>query len=1201
MVAIICIAAALASCMNLTLPEVSVKDDAAASGLVPVYIGLGEVESAGRVIAPTANPDIAAYRLYYGPTGGTQAMLAEFSAITAATKANVLPGTYDFTLTALDDEGRSILEGACVNVAVSDSPVSLSFDLKILGSGDGFISITASWPATVPVTQVIPVFAGVPEAAMPVSGLQTLSYYKTAPKGGYLLYLSFRDASGLEIASIPEYVRVYPNMESKAHFALAQADFNSPPSVPATFTIASAGNTSDLANASVNLTWADSSLNESGFEIEYSDDSGSNWIVLSSVVSAASTAYSATVPRGVTRLFRVRAVNAFGPSSWVTAAGFNSPYVFSYSVNGGSAIAAAEVVPGALAVKPVNPAKYGSLFGGWYLDDSAFTDDWNFLTDAVSANVTVFAKWTKAIILEPNRGEGSAVTLEWAESTTAPLPANTFTRAGYTFVGWSKTPLGAVHYADGASYTMTTGDTLYARWLSADASPAADFTTAANGEGLTITRYNPTSGTNVSVVVPEMIGGKPVLSIGRVSTTGAFGSKTFVTSIRLPETLKTIDIYAFGYCTGLTSIVIPEGVTEIVNAGSNSSSFYNCTNLVSVTLPSTLTTLGNYAFAGCSKLETVSMTNASSSALAMVGNSAFYNCVKLLSITLPDSVAAIGSNAFGYCAILTTIQLPSSLKTIEGGAFTNCTALETITFPNGLQSIGSSSFNTCSKLGSVIIPGTVTSLETQAFSNCTALSQVEIRGNINTIGFGAFSDCVNLESVVISGLVKNLSSNSDYVQYGVFYNCKKLVSVDLGPAMESLGTGTFYGCTALTSITLPSSFKQLHTYVFGSCSKLKTVNIESNILTSLGNYVFQNCSQLRSISLPDSVTSIGVSVFQGCSNLVSAKLSSQITILNSNLFMDCISLESIIIPEGATSIQSNAFSNCPALVSVSLPSTLKSISNAAFQNCLSLESITVPNAVTTIGADAFLNCQNLRTAVIGNGVTSIGNNAFDGCRMLSSLTLGFDLATIGQYAFRNCRLDTMNIPPRVTSIAQYAFANCDGITTVTLPDSLTSLGVFAFSDCDSLSTLSFGTGLSTIPDSAFAYCPALSGVNFGNAVTTIGQSAFYGASSLVSVDMPAVVTIETKAFLQATKLESVRLGSAISSIKQLAFANCPKLASVEIKAIIPPTLASINAFAGNALSRTFFVRDLDDNSVLNAYRSAENWSDFNEMILEGNF
>lgn len=112
----------------------------------------------------------------------------------------------------------------------------------------------------------------------------------------------------------------------------------------------------------------------------------------------------------------------------------------------------------------------------------------------------------------------------------------------------------------------------------------------------------------------------------------------------IPNSVTSIDAFAFYNCENLTSVVIPENVNSI-----GDQTFQNCTGLISVTIPEGVTSIGTYAFS---------------------------NCIKLDSITIPDSVTLIKSNAFQNCTGLTSVTIPDSVSTIGWRAFYNVSHIE---------------------------------------------------------------------------------------------------------------------------------------------------------------------------------------------------------------------------------------------------------------------------------------------------------------------------------------------------------------------------------------------------------------------------------------------------------------------------------------------------------------------------------------------
>lgn len=115
---------------------------------------------------------------------------------------------------------------------------------------------------------------------------------------------------------------------------------------------------------------------------------------------------------------------------------------------------------------------------------------------------------------------------------------------------------------------------------------------------ITITKY---TGQDISIEIPGEIDGKKVTAIGHTpERIGAFEYCTTLTSVVIPEGVTEIQDNAFYYCTKLTSVVIPEGVTKILD-----NAFYSCHNLKEITIPASVTVIWHCAFADCPNLQSV--------------------------------------------------------------------------------------------------------------------------------------------------------------------------------------------------------------------------------------------------------------------------------------------------------------------------------------------------------------------------------------------------------------------------------------------------------------------------------------------------------------------------------------------------------------------------------------------------------------------
>ena len=255
-----------------------------------------------------------------------------------------------------------------------------------------------------------------------------------------------------------------------------------------------------------------------------------------------------------------------------------------------------------------------------------------------------------------------------------------------------------------------------------------------------------------------------------------------------------------GYASAINSIIFPEGITTI-----GSYAFSGCSGLTSVTIPAGVTSIGGDAFSGCTSLRTVvspvwgnfsdcPVTHVTiPEGVTSIADGAFAHCSGLTSVTIPASVTSIGPSAFSECSSLTGITIPNGVTSIEYGAFYCCSALTSVIIPDGVKSIDPRVFSGCSALTGVTIPSSVTSIGYYAFYACSGLTSVTIPASVTSIGNSAFSDCVGLTSVTIPDGTTSIGN-------AAFIRCYALTSVSIPSTVTSIGNNPFYNCTALTDI-----------------------------------------------------------------------------------------------------------------------------------------------------------------------------------------------------------------------------------------------------------------------------------------------------------------------------------------------------------------------------------------------------------------
>ena len=543
----------------------------------------------------------------------------------------------------------------------------------------------------------------------------------------------------------------------------------------------------------------------------------------------------------------------------------------------------------------VNFEKAGYTFKGWATSADSeveFSDKESYKMETES-EYTLYAVWEaneNTLHFDGNGATSGAMEdMTIATDASVNLPKNGFERKGYHFIGWSTSADGAIEYKDGEQYPMGTDPEyiLYAVWevnvytityntdggTWGQSSNPSTFTiedlpvklafepvikndhaffgwyAEENFSGEVITEFtitdigditfyakfvvateglkyieenggyivNQYSGSGTEIVIPDFHADKPVFSIQ--------GNSTYPYSSAFENGITSI---TFGINTQLTSI--------------GDYAFYGCSNLVSIEIPSGVNSIGSSAFDGCSGLQGVYITdieawcaidfyNYYSNPLPLADN-LYLNDSFVAKLTIPDSITEIKDYAFNGCSSLTSIEIPSGVTSIGSHAFNGCSSLTSIEIPSGVTSISDSAFRGCSSLTSIEIPSSVTSIGERAFESCDDLTRVlfEENSQLTSIGADAFDGCSGLQGVYIADIeawcqidFAGYTSNPLYYANNLYLNGDIVTTLTIPERITEIKDSAFSGCSSLTSIEIPSGVTSIGGYAFYGCSSLDIV------------------------------------------------------------------------------------------------------------------------------------------------------------------------------------------------------------------------------------------------------------------------------------------------------------------------------------------------------------------------------------------
>ena len=435
--------------------------------------------------------------------------------------------------------------------------------------------------------------------------------------------------------------------------------------------------------------------------------------------------------------------------------------------------------------------------------------------------------------------------------------------------------------------------------------------------------------------------------------------------------------------SGCQNTIIPNSVTTIY-AGA----FYRCrVTLKSITIPNSVRTIGDYAFGWCSSLTSVTL----SSSVTSIGDRAFYSCSSLKSINIPNNVASIGEYAFYGCSSLYTIRVEATTPpTLGVDAFTSsplcnipCGTLAAYEASDWASQVGEFVEEGCAPIqtcgddlyweyadGVLTITGTG---EMYDYAADTDVPWYDVRGNIKTV---------------------SLPDAMTKIGQNAFYKCTAMTSINMPTSLTAIGEKAFAQDTKLAcEIILPASMTTIASRAFFNCKAVPAFHVEATTPPTVQADAFDYTT--APIHIPCGYGHIyGKHAQWGMLNLEMCEL------LQDNVYYypinghtaravtyhsnptDTIVIPSAVVIDGmprtVTEVADFAFTDCDDLPAIYFNEGLEYIGERAFVRCYGLHgTIVLPATLETIGERAFSYCNNVEKYLI-QAMTppALGDGAF---------------------------------------------------------------------------------------------------------------------------------------------------------------------------------------------------------------------------------
>ncbi len=601
---------------------------------------------------------------------------------------------------------------------------------------------------------------------------------------------------------------------------------------------------------------------------------------------------------------------------------------------------------------------------------------------------------------------------------------------------------------------------------------------------------------------------------------------------------------AFTYCWEVTSITIPESITEIEG------SLYfemkldvyvdNLESWCNINFTAPVGAGGFHNLYVKNKLQTEFIIPTS---ITEIKDYTFGGCRNIKSVKLHENITHIGRSAFQYCDSLVHVNIPTGINKISEYAFIGC-GLSSIVIPEGVTLIENGAFEYCRNLESVTISQSVTTIGEYVFCGCSNLESVTIPQSVTSIGKSAFSGCSNLDSISLPNSLQEIPEE-------MFKGCKSLTTIQIPYGISTIGMRAFSDCDSLTTVKIPQNVTSIEPYCFQNCKSLKNVFFEDgNMALSIGYYnsgmagtassIFLDCP-IETIYLGRNLSYPSVSPFSQKKGLTTVTVGKNVTSISGGAFNGCTGLKKLVFEDGEDVL---------SLGCMEYVSGKNAVGKGMFYDCPVKEIYLGRNITYSAGSNygysPFYN-KNLTLVVVSKYVNKVEEYAFYGAnvsRVLNYSSLVIDKGSMGygyigynaEYVYNihgTCgnfyfglvddvyRLiyydgDSTNISlPLDYEGSSYeidadVFKGYERITSIRIPESVKAIGNNAFQDCINLTKIVIGSYVDMFGDDAFAGCTNV------KELTVLGSVMPYIPSEVfTSITLRSPVPLETREFANA--------------------------------------------------------------------------------------